>query len=303
MKESKTKIAQKNKEKLFEAVCNKATAGIALLNNKGYYEYANLAFREMVGYTEKELKNMTFEDITYQDDIELSIDICQAIWDGKFIQGNCQKRYICKNGRILWTEINLSVIKGKDDGISNVILVIHDISDRKRMETELFQLAMTDYLTGINNRRSFMKQAQDEFNRAQRYQRPFALLLLDVDRFKCVNDIFGHLTGDRVLIDLVKAFKSALRETDIMARIGGEEFAILLLESDERSALNVARRIQRKVKKIIIESAGQKYHVTVSIGIAIRNDRDRSLDLLFKRADDALYRAKDSGRDRIVIDG
>jgi len=294
--------ALKHSENLFRGVFNNAAAGIVLLNRDGNYQHANLTFCRMIGYSEEELQTMKFQDITYPEDLEECILLYEGIWQESYSWINCEKRYICKNGTVLWAEINMSAIRGEDKEITDIIVVIIDISVRKRMEEELKHQAATDALTGVDNRRAFLNKAQEEFARAQRYKRDFALLLLDVDKFKFVNDRYGHLVGDRVLRDVVLACKSALRETDILARIGGEEFAVILLESEIDTAYHVALRIQEKVKEVIVQAEENQIQVTVSIGIAMRNDGDTNLESIYKRADDALYEAKNSGRNRIRIE-
>lgn len=294
--------ALKHSENLFRGVFNNAAAGIVLLNRDGNYQHANLTFCRMIGYSEEELQTMKFQDITYPEDLEECILLYEGIWQESYSWINCEKRYICKNGSILWAEINMSAIRGEDQEITDIIVVIIDISVRKRMEEVLKQQASTDFLTGVDNRRAFLNKAEEEFVRTQRYKRPFTLMLIDVDKFKRVNDMYGHLVGDRVLRDVVLACKSALRETDILARTGGEEFAVILLESEIGTAYQVALRIQEKVKEVIVQAEDNQNQVTVSIGIAMRNDDDTDLESIYKRADDALYEAKNSGRNTIRIE-
>jgi len=292
----------KHSVQLFKGIFNNAAAGIALLDKEGYYRHANSTLSRMIGYSEEELKSMKFHDITFSGDLEKSVQMCEGIWKGFYPRVNCEKRYVCKNGSILWTEINMSSIRGEDQEITDIIVVILDITVRKRMEQELIQQASTDFLTGVANRLAFMQKAQEEFNRANRYPRGFSMLLLDIDNFKSVNDVYGHLVGDRVLRDVVKACQLALRDTDILARIGGEEFAVILIESDKETALQVALRIQEKVQEVIVEAADSEIQVTVSIGIGMKRDEDKDLDDIFKRADDALYEAKNAGKNRIVME-
>lgn len=288
--------------RLFKGIFNNAAAGIALLDKDGYYKHVNATLCRLVGYSEEELKLMKFHDITFSLDLERSVRMCEGIWTGLYPWVSCEKRYICKNGDILWTEINMSAIHGEDQEITDVIVVVLDITARKKMEQELIKQANTDFLTGVDNRLAFMHKAQEEFNRAKRYPSAFSLLLLDIDNFKSVNDVHGHLVGDRVLQEVVTAFRTVLRDTDILARIGGEEFAIILIETDRKSALQVALRIQQRVKDLIIEVGEKQIRVTVSIGISLRKEGDKDLDEIFKRADDALYKAKNSGKNMIIVE-
>ncbi len=137
--------------------------------------------------------------------MELSSKYWQEVWEGLKSSVSFEKRYICKNGDILWAEANLSAIRGDEAEITDAIVVIIDISVRKRMEEELRQQATTDFLTGADNRRAFMQKTKEEFARAKRYKRGLALLIIDIDKFKEVNDAYGHLVGDRILREVVKA--------------------------------------------------------------------------------------------------
>lgn len=289
-------------EKLFRGIFNNASASISLLDREGRYRHCNLTLCRMLGYTEEELQAKSYRDITFADDLEKSKLYWQDVWAGRKSTVSFEKRFICKNGDILWTEANLSAIRGDGAKITDAIVVIIDITVRKRMEEELRQQATTDFLTGADNRRAFMQKTKEEFARAKRYKRKLALLLIDIDKFKEVNDAYGHLVGDRILRGVVKASSSALRQTDILARIGGEEFAVILLESDLVKAQAVALRIQQKVREVIVVAGDSEVQVTVSIGVAIIRDEDLSLEDIFKRADNALYLAKNSGRNRIVTE-
>lgn len=298
----RTARALEYREELFSGIFNNAAVGIALFDKEGYYHHVNATFCRMIGYTKDELKNMKCHDITYEADLEKSMRLSNEIWEGAYSWRTGEKRFVCKNGEILWTEINLSAIRNAYGIITDMIVVIIDITVRKTMEQELLDQATTDCLTGVDNRLAFVEKGQDEFSRALRYGRDFGLLLLDVDYFKQVNDQHGHLVGDRVLKCIASACKGALRETDMISRIGGEEFAVILIESDLKTSISVAERIQQRVKDLEITIGDITVRVTVSIGIAVILPSDQTLDDIFKRADDALYTAKNSGRNTIVID-
>jgi diguanylate cyclase (GGDEF)-like protein/PAS domain S-box-containing protein len=186
-------------------------------------------------------------------------------------------------------------------GSPAVLTALNDISQRKQLEAELFHEASTDPLTGISNRRYFMTQAEADFRRAKRYSHKMGLLMCDLDHFKEVNDTYGHAAGDAVLQEVVKAIQSSLRESDIMGRLGGEEFAVLLPETDADAALEVANRVRAAVAERKIEVENIVLSRTTSIGVAHIKPEDAEFDTLLMRADDAMYRAKNSGRNRIVV--
>ena len=173
---------------------------------------------------------------------------------------------------------------------------------RKRLDQnhlELYKQANTDFLTGACNRRFFFIQAQNEIFRSQRYEHPLSLLMIDIDHFKIINDTHGHLTGDQVLLQLVKSIQRIMRTNDLIARFGGEEFTILLLDTKEGGAISFAKKIQDEVSNIKIYSKNNALiHFTLSIGISeYKNGWD--LDTLVHYADEALYKAKGAGRDQI----
>ena len=173
---------------------------------------------------------------------------------------------------------------------------------RRKLEDELKRLAMTDELTGIANRRHFMHKAEEEFRRIKRYPSSAALLMMDLDHFKKVNDVYGHAMGDQVLRIASRTGKRMLRETDQIGRIGGEEFCLLLPETGLDDAYRIAERLRKEIASIIFQAEnGTTFSVTVSIGIAAAESSDQTLSEWLNRADNALYKAKAEGRNRSEI--
>ncbi|WP_376959520.1 sensor domain-containing diguanylate cyclase [Azospirillum sp. A26] len=177
-------------------------------------------------------------------------------------------------------------------------------SSLKMREEELVVLSETDPLCRIANRRRFMAVTEAELIRHRRYRRTFSLLVLDVDHFKAINDAHGHGVGDAVLVALANTIKTRLRETDTFARIGGEEFAVFLPETDVKGALAVAEDIRQTVSETCIDAGkGQSVDVTVSIGIACSRSDSASVSDILNSADRALYAAKRGGRNRSMVEG
>lgn len=175
-----------------------------------------------------------------------------------------------------------------------------NLENRVRERTrELHQLAHTDVLTGARNRRAFMSEGDALFALAHRHQRDLAVMVLDVDRFKAINDRYGHAGGDAVLRALATVPQAVLRGSDLFARLGGEEFAIVLPETSRDGAIEVGNRLLAAFRDCAVEHEGQTLHFTVSIGVSVRETADRDLEALLHRADAALYRAKEGGRDRL----
>ena len=175
--------------------------------------------------------------------------------------------------------------------------------DKARLIKDLENLATTDGLTRLYNRRTFLQRAESEFERSRRYQRPLSVLMLDVDHFKNVNDGYGHETGDRVLRVLADACRKSLRQQDVIGRYGGEEFVAFLPETPAETALEVAERLRESVAALGVASPTGVVKVTVSIGLATASRTTAAVAQLINDADQAMYEAKQQGRNRVVVSG
>ena len=179
--------------------------------------------------------------------------------------------------------------------------MVSEIEQRKLLEEELRKMATTDYLTGLSIRRQIFEQGEKEISRAKRTGTPLSLMMLDIDHFKAVNDTYGHAIGDEVLKAFAVVFRNSLRNIDIVCRYGGEEFVAILPNTDIHIALDVAQRLRRNVEASAMQLAGGELKYTVSIGLAGLSEADALINQLIKRADDALYQAKNSGRNQVVV--
>ena len=179
------------------------------------------------------------------------------------------------------------------------MLVYSDVTDIVRNAQEMERLATTDGMTGIYNRRHFFTLADHEWARARRYGRPLAFLMIDIDHFKSINDKFGHSVGDDVIVRLAKLARELKRDSDVLARIGGEEFALLLPETDLKQAEVVAERLRSEVASAPFV-ASQNLATTISVGCACASLEMADIADLMKAADVALYEAKQVGRNRVV---
>jgi diguanylate cyclase (GGDEF)-like protein len=164
----------------------------------------------------------------------------------------------------------------------------------------LLEASIRDELTGLHNRRYLMSRLNEEFERARRHGTALGLLMIDVDHFKVVNDNFGHLVGDEVLRSIAQTLAGMLREYDVGGRYGGEEFAVLLVETTPADMVKLAERIREKIEQLADHGNTTGIHVTISIGLAVLNDDDTT-ETLLQRADMALYQAKEAGRNRTVL--
>ena len=174
-----------------------------------------------------------------------------------------------------------------------------DITRYKLLEEKLQKIAITDELTGIWNRRYFLQQGKQQFQFSHRYKIPFSLLILDIDHFKNINDRYGHLVGDKVMKQTVTTILKNLREADILCRIGGDEFGLLLPHTDLSGALLIAERLRSSISKAAIKYLKDTFSITGSIGVANYSKKFKSFSEMFKRADIALYEAKGRGRNMV----
>jgi diguanylate cyclase (GGDEF)-like protein/PAS domain S-box-containing protein len=184
-------------------------------------------------------------------------------------------------------------------GTPALLLGVHDISSQKGVEERLRVLATTDELTGALNRRRFFEVAEEELVRASRYERDVSLAMIDADHFKLINDRFGHATGDEALRRLVATAQAELRRTDVLARYGGEEIAVLLPETTLVAASATMERVRAAIAGLHLEHEGARVAIAVSIGV-VQRSAGESLASLLHRADEALYAAKAQGRNRVA---
>lgn len=198
-------------------------------------------------------------------------------------------------------DVKMTSLQSVDGRFSGRLLVWREITERKRLEAELRRLAVTDVLTGVYNRRHFWHCGEEEINHAHRYGRSLSMIMLDIDYFKEVNDSFGHDAGDRVLVALAALLTKELRASDCIGRIGGEEFALLLPETAEAAAYELGRRLLAAVAAMSIPMAdGRTIAITISAGVASLEEDELEITAFMRRADMALYQAKNEGRNRLV---
>ena len=295
-------------ESLLLAALDQTADGVGILCPSDRVIYANTRFAEMFSDSPETLVGKTFNQKiiqTYHAPDGLNIETDNI--DHWLIYANSKRRQKhfrsfetdTKDGR--WVLLNEQLF---DDG--HMLVYFTDISLQKTTEEQLRLLterlrhqADTDHLTETNNRRNFLKQAQLQLEHSRRQQTPSALLLLDIDHFKQINDRYGHPGGDQVLIDAVSVFQQVLRPYDTLGRIGGEEFAVFVPDADAKTALQIAERIRIAVKQWPFKYQQHDINITISIGL-VNDDGRHDLQTLFKHADKALYRAKDNGRNQTI---
>src|SRR3569623_1056695 len=215
---------------------------------------------------------------------------------------NLELDLIRKDGTLLSALVSATAVRDAEGRFVMSRSTLFDLTERIRLEAELARQARGDVLTGLNYRRHFFELAERELARSKRHAQGFSILMLDVDHFKAVNDTYGHDAGDEVLRRLSEVCIETLREIDIVGRIGGEEFAVLLPETAGVRAVDAAERLRLAIAAAAVPARGESVHFTVSIGVTSFTPDDEQADTLLERADAAMYRAKRAGLNRVCVD-
>lgn len=265
----------------------------------------NKAFSNVSGYTEEELIGRTPGTFkSRHHDKEFYQQMWNALTEAGCWQGEIYNR--AKNGHIHQDWVTITAIKDRHGEIVNYIGLYHDITERKQAEEQIRKLAFYDPLTSLPNRRLFLERLEDELEVARIEDKHGALLFLDLDHFKNLNDSLGHPVGDALLVEVSRRLRENRVEGETIARIGGDEFVILLpdIASNVELSAELAERRAEKVRVAIIEPFyihGHEYHISVSIGISLFPEANQNSADILKRADTAMYRAKQEGRNSVCF--
>jgi diguanylate cyclase (GGDEF)-like protein/PAS domain S-box-containing protein len=260
--------------------------------------YVNEAFIEKTGYTAEEVIGKTPRILQREGtDREDLNKIRKALEEKESVRVNL--RNFSKKGNEYWVDLSILPLPDKSGNITHFAAIQRDITGYKKLEQDLQILCRTDPLTTAANRRAFNEIISQEFSRFKRSQKEYALVMIDLDHFKSINDQHGHGAGDRVLIEVTERCKDNLRVHDIIARLGGEEFCILLPYTNLEQAQKVAERLRQKIELMPIISDGNRIKVTVSVGISLVLEGDNDGHDAIERADKKLLEAKSLGRNRV----
>lgn len=266
-------------------------------DNFGRILTANAAYGAMLGLPVEDLLGRVLDEFVLSDDLQTGVDTpLRRLASGATERVQFERRYVRADGEVVAALVTDALFVDRQ-GRRVAIGQILDISERKRFEQELLHRAEHDALTGLFNRQRFDFELDRQLKHVQRYGSGSALLSLDLDGFKYVNDSLGHAAGDELVTAVSRALKRALRSTDIMARTGGDEFAVILPEADEQVAVTVAEKLLTAVRQAgTIVRDGRRVQVTSSIGITVFNAETtlEAQDLVVE-ADIAMYDAKDGG--------
>lgn len=263
--------------------------------------YVSPSILNLSGYRVHEVQDRRIEEIltppSYQYFLEVTPVRIEAFQRGVDEGYTDEVELLCKDGRVIILEIKGRIIYNQLTDHLEYMGVSRDITEKKLAQERLKEMATTDELTGLYNRRHFLELAQKEFHRCQRYDENFSLLMIDIDDFKAINDTYGHAGGDSVLRSLGEKMKSFFRSSDLQGRLGGEEFAVLLINASLEEGYLRAERFRETIKESPLSFEEKKIYYTLSIGVTPYNKRMEHLDELFKMADRGLYKAKERGKD------
>jgi diguanylate cyclase (GGDEF)-like protein/PAS domain S-box-containing protein len=287
----------------FRALFEGASIGIMLLGPDGRAREANPAIEEMLGYSAQELAATGFRDYTHPEDVLRSAALFDAMMGDRSDSYQVEVRFCRRDGEVMWAQNTAALERDADGRPVFAVTMIEDITQRKQTEEELArqselcrQQARHDALTGLPNRVRFAECIDQALRYAERRNERIAVLMLDLDRFKEVNDSLGHQAGDEILQEVARRIQRSLRASDTVARLGGDEFGILLTDaSTDAAILTVIDRITRMQERPIVVQ-GMSLAVEASIGVAVFPDQGGDLDMLLQHADVAMYAAKQQSR-------
>ena len=291
-------------EEKFRLISASAHDAIVIMDQSGLVRYWNAAATSMFGYHESEVIGRDMHDLIapprYRESIQSGLaHFRQSGGTGVVIGKTTETVAIRKDGHEFPIELSASALSIK--GNLHSLGIIRDISERKRMENVLLELATTDPLTGAPNRRKFIEFANLELERFTKSGIPASIMMADIDHFKAINDRYSHATGDQVLRHFTSVAISALRHGDMIGRLGGEEFGILLPKTDSTQAMQIADHLRKIVSNTPLNTEEGDIYITVSIGLYEFEGPSTTIETALGHADEALYRAKRNGRNAVEL--
>ena len=283
----------------FESAFANAPIGMALVDVEGRCLQVNDALCRITGHSRDAFKATTLRALTHPEDVDLDADSLRELLNGRVSSYQIEKRYRHAWGHYLWGLLTVSLVRGAEGKALYVVCQVQDISERKELALRLEYLIDHDFLTGLANRRRFEQELSREAGRVARYGAPGAVLVIDLDNFKEVNDAFGHKAGDDLLKGVAGAVRHRIRQTDLLARIGGDEFGVLLPQADVDQAQVVADGIVKALGRHVAMLGDQSIRVTASVGLAMFDSL--SATEVLACADLSMYEAKQAGRNRFAL--
>jgi len=279
-------------EEHFRSAFDYAAIGMALVSPGGGWQRVNRSLCEILGYTEEELLRSDFQTITHREDLGNDLAQVYRMLAGEILTCQFEKRYLHKLGHEVWTSMSASLVRDAQADPLHFIFQIQDITERKRAESAIQTLSLVDELTGLYNRRGFLAFSKQHLNSLQRTNKGSMVVYADLDGLKQINDSFGHKEGDRALVKTAELLKETFRSSDVLGRLGGDEFTVLAAVDSESSVAGLVDRLEQKFKRYnSLKTA--PYRLSVSIGLALLNHKEKqSIEDLMASADRAMYENK-----------
>ena len=290
-------------EELFRGAFDGSPIGMALTDAAGEIVRVNGALCELTGRSTQQLAGMRFDALTLPSEVAYDRTAVAALLAEAQAQYKVETRIVHATGAAIWVTLQATTINDDDDAARRLLVQVQDITHRRRYEENLHYLATHDPLTGLHNRASFVEQLDMHADVVRRYGSDGALLLLDLDHFKYVNDTLGHQAGDQLIARVATVLASRLRDSDTLARLGGDEFAALLPRATARTAKRVADDLLEalRAERIPVPGTGGRT-MTASIGVALfEGAQDLSGEDVLVNADLAMYDAKEAGRNQLAL--
>lgn len=295
--------ALQESEQLFRTFFHSAGTGMIITHPEGNIQQVNRSFADMLGYQVDPLLMKDVASLIHPDDLPNHTALINQLLYGDSSAARSEIRFLHQQGGVIWGLLNMSLIRDPHNNPSHIICQIQDITERKEFEKQLHHLATHDPLTDLPNRALFFDRLEHAIRVADRNNRWLAVLFLDLDGYKAVNDLYGHLHGDQLLQVISRRLQASLRQSDTVARIGGDEFAFILenLKEPQQIPFIVEKILNSVTQPLRVNN--QYLLITASVGVSLFPTHGRDAQSLVSCADQAMYLAKDKGKNQIIFYG
>lgn len=294
LKKERDKLTELNEkltdqEELFRTIFEQSPLGISFGNEENNITNANSMYEKIVGRTKEELRNVNWTEITHPDDIQADMENLIRLRKGEIDKYTIQKRYLRPDQTFVWVNLTIASLKYKNETDFTHICIIEDITERKNREDEIAYLNYHDVLTGLYNRRYF-DYMKVQLDKEKTY--PLSVIIGDINGLKLFNDALGHAEGDKLILTIARILSDCCRETDIIFRTGGDEFSILLPNTEQDEAEQIIRQIDTICEDYKKLNDNEVYHMSISLGCATKSSKSDSMSKIIKDAEEAMYRNK-----------